>query len=113
MTVNSVAVFLYIPSTIMKIFGAWVAPEKNVLLNRVYSYTAMLMPFNFLLCEVIFTAQVWGDLDEVSEAANLIFTMASLCYKEFIFIVNQKYLVKMLEIMQCETFLPQNKEQER
>lgn len=97
----------------MKAFGVWLPPEDYVVLHRIYMLLVMLTQYNFVLFEFIYIANVWGDLDEVSEASYLLFTQASVCYKSTVFLMNKNNLIELLEFMDSETFAAQSKEHER
>lgn len=73
----------------------------------------MWTQYSFLLFEIIYIVDVWGDIDEVSEASYLLFTQASLCYKTTTFMVNKNNLLELLGIMDCEIFEPKSAEHEK
>lgn len=73
----------------------------------------MITQYNFALFEFIYIANVWGDLDEVSEASYLLFTQVSVCYKTTVFLINQKKVIKLLDFMENKIFEPQSVLQER
>lgn len=113
MVVNTITLFLNRPKNILKAFGVWLPPAKYVGLHKLYMFIIMLTQYNFVLFEFIYIANVWGDLEEVSEASYLLFTQASLCFKATVFLVYKGNLVDLLDLMEGETFLPQSEEHER
>lgn len=73
----------------------------------------MWTQYSFLLFEIIYIADVWGDIDAVSEASYLLFTQASLCYKSTAFMVNRGNLVELLGYMDNILFEPKSSEHEK
>ncbi|VVC88377.1 unnamed protein product [Leptidea sinapis] len=77
---NSVDIFLSRPRYILRYLGIW-PKENHMIVHSIYKAFVMMTQYSFILFEFIYIADVWGNLDEVSEASYLLFTQASVCYK--------------------------------
>ncbi|PZC71821.1 hypothetical protein B5X24_HaOG200920 [Helicoverpa armigera] len=113
MAVKNTSLFLGRPKKILSAHGVWPHPNNFVILRKLYMLFVMWTQYSFLLFEIIYIADVWGDIDAVSEASYLLFTQASLCYKSTAFMVNKQSLLELLEIMDCEIFEPKSAEHEK
>lgn len=78
-----------------------------------YMISIMLTQYSFILFELVYIAGVWGDIEAVSEASYLLFTQASVCLKTTVFMVNEKYLVMLLDFMESAVFDPESENHER
>ncbi|XP_026326298.1 uncharacterized protein LOC113234993 [Hyposmocoma kahamanoa] len=108
MSSNNVNLFLNRPINILTAFGVWLPPKNHVILHKIYMLIIMMTQYNFVLFEFIYIANVWGDLDEVSEASYLLFTQASVCYKSTAFLINKNNLIELLNFMGNKLFEPQS-----
>nr|QZH55137.1 odorant receptor 41 [Achelura yunnanensis] len=113
MAFNNVDLYLSRPRNIMRFFGVWLPPKNYVKSNIIYMLIVMMTQYSFVLFEFIYISDVWGDLDEVSEASYLLFTQASVCYKSTVFLINKNKLMSLLEMMELEIFAPQNSEHQK
>nr|AGK90017.1 olfactory receptor 10 [Helicoverpa assulta] len=113
MAVKNTSLFLGRPKKILSAHGVWPHPNNFVILRKLYMLFIMWTQYSFLLFEIIYIADVWGDIDAVSEASYLLFTQASLCYKSTAFMVNKQSLLELLEIMDCEIFEPKSAEHKK
>ncbi|XP_013170504.1 PREDICTED: odorant receptor Or1-like [Papilio xuthus] len=59
----------------------------------------------FLIFQIIYIIQVWGDLEAVSQASYLLFTQACLCLKVTVFQVNISMVRELLERMNGDIFI--------
>ncbi|KPI95260.1 Odorant receptor Or1 [Papilio xuthus] len=64
----------------------------------------MMLQYLFLLFQIIYIIQVWGDLEAVSQASYLLFTQACLCLKVSVFQVNKSMVRELLERMNGDIF---------
>lgn len=108
MSSHNVNLFLNRTINVLTALGVWLPPKNYVLLHRIYMLIIMITQYNFVLFEFIYIANVWGDLDEVSEASYLLFTQASVCYKATAFLINKNNLIELLDFMGIKIFEPQS-----
>lgn len=113
MEVKNTTLFLGRPNKILSFFGIWPHPNNYIILRKLYMLFVMWTQYSFLLFEIIYIADVWGDIDAVSEASYLLFTQASLCYKSTAFMVNKSNLLELLKFIECEIFEPKSAEHEK
>ncbi|KAF9805438.1 hypothetical protein SFRURICE_019606, partial [Spodoptera frugiperda] len=105
--------FLGRPKNILTAHGVWPHPNNYIILRKLYMLFVMWTQYSFLLFEIIYIVNVWGDIDEVSEASYLLFTQASLCYKSTTFMINKNSLLELLDIMDSDIFKPKSAEHEK
>uniref|UniRef100_A0AAU6NDI7 Odorant receptor n=1 Tax=Mythimna loreyi TaxID=667449 RepID=A0AAU6NDI7_9NEOP len=113
MVVKNTSLFLGRPKKILSAHGVWPHPNNFIILRNLYMLFIMWTQYSFLLFEIIYIVDVWGDIDAVSEASYLLFTQASLCYKATAFMVNKKSLIELLDIMDSEIFESKSVEHEK
>lgn len=107
--ISSEDLFLNRAKFVMKYLGVWVPPaEKGSVLHIVYRTFMMTLQYLFLIFQIIYIIQVWGDLDAVSQASYLLFTQACLCLKVTVFQMNMGMLKELLRLMDSEIFRPEN-----
>lgn len=73
----------------------------------------MSLQFLFLIFQIIYVVQKWGDLDAVSQASYLLFTQACLCFKVTVFQMNANILEDLLERMNSAMFEAQSRTHEK
>nr|QPX50348.1 odorant receptor [Helicoverpa armigera] len=107
---SSEDLFLNRAKFVMKHLGVWIPAENGSILDRAYRAFMMTLQYLFLIFQMIYIVQVWGDLDAVSQASYLLFTQACLCLKViyFIFQINIDMLKELLQFMDAEVFKPDN-----
>lgn len=98
---------------VMKYLGVWVPAANETILLKFYRLFMISLQYLFLLFQIIYIFQVWGDLEAVSQASYLLFTQACLCFKITVLQINVDLLKDLLNRMNSEIFLPQSREQER
>lgn len=108
MTSTNTDLFLERPRRILTTFGIWPISTNYVFLLQIYMIFIMITQYSFVIFEIIYILEVWGDIGEVSEASYLLFTQASLCFKTTLFLINKNSLMQLLELMEKETFQPQS-----
>ncbi|KAJ2942069.1 hypothetical protein O0L34_g10986 [Tuta absoluta] len=92
---------------VMQFLGVWVPADDETIIHKVYRIFMMSLQYMFLLFQIIYIIQVWGDLEAVSQASYLLFTQACLCFKVTVFQVNMGMLRDLLSRMNGDTFKPQ------
>lgn len=107
MDFNSEDLFLNRAKFVMKYLGVWVPADNESLISKIYRTIMMTLQYLFLIFQIIYIAQVWGDLEAVSQASYLLFTQASLCFKITVFLVNIGILRDLLEQMRADVFQPE------
>nr|XP_049704424.1 odorant receptor Or1 [Helicoverpa armigera] len=105
---SSEDLFLNRAKFVMKHLGVWIPAENGSILDRAYRAFMMTLQYLFLIFQMIYIVQVWGDLDAVSQASYLLFTQACLCLKVTIFQINIDMLKELLQFMDAEIFKPNN-----
>ncbi|CAH1637581.1 unnamed protein product [Spodoptera littoralis] len=110
---KNTTLFLGRPKKILTAHGVWPHPNNYIILRKLYMLFVMWTQYSFLLFEIIYIVNVWGEIDEVSEASYLLFTQASLCYKSTTFMINKKSLLELLDIMDSDIFKPKSAEHEK
>ncbi|CAH0594059.1 unnamed protein product [Chrysodeixis includens] len=108
MVITNTELFLGRPNRILSFFGIWPHPPNYLILRKIYMLFVMWTQYSFLLFEIIYIAEVWGNMNEVSEASYLLFTQASLCYKSTAFMVHKNNLLELLGYMDNEIFKPKS-----
>lgn len=98
---------------VMKYLGVWIPPNNETFFHKVYRIFMMSLQYLFLIFQIIFIGQVWGDLVAVSQSSYLLFTQACLCFKVTVVQINVNSVKDLLKRMNDEVFLPQSKEHER
>ncbi|XP_050551229.1 odorant receptor Or1-like [Spodoptera frugiperda] len=106
--VSSEDLFLNRAKFVMKYLGVWVLPENASCFLKAYRGFMMTLQYLFLIFQMIYIVQVWGDLDAVSQASYLLFTQACLCLKVTVFQINMPMLKELLRLMDAEVFKPEN-----
>ncbi|XP_063895709.1 odorant receptor Or1 [Helicoverpa armigera] len=106
--ISSEDLFLNRAKFVMKHLGVWIPAENGSILDRAYRAFMMTLQYLFLIFQMIYIVQVWGDLDAVSQASYLLFTQACLCLKVTIFQINIDMLKELLQFMDAEIFKPDN-----
>ncbi|PZC71820.1 hypothetical protein B5X24_HaOG200919 [Helicoverpa armigera] len=106
--ISSEDLFLNRAKFVMKHLGVWIPVENGSILDRAYRAFMMTLQYLFLIFQMIYIVQVWGDLDAVSQASYLLFTQACLCLKVTIFQINIAMLKELLQFMDAEVFKPDN-----
>lgn len=105
---TNIDLFLGRPRNILATFGIWPSSTTYVVLLQIYMIFIMITQYSFVVFEIIYIAQVWGDIGAVSEASYLLFTQASVCYKTTLFLINKNSLIQLLELMGEKTFESQS-----
>ncbi|XP_052756503.1 odorant receptor Or1-like [Galleria mellonella] len=113
MTLNSENLFLYRAKFIMKALGLWVPTKDESFLYKIYRVFIMTSQYLCLIFQTIHIAQVWGDLEAVSQACYITFTQACLCFKVTVFLVNMDLFKQLLTQMNADIFKPQSIEHEK
>ncbi|XP_075983200.1 uncharacterized protein LOC142981288 [Anticarsia gemmatalis] len=113
MGVKNTSLYLGRPDKILSFFGVWPQPNNYVILRKLWMLFVMWTQYSFLVFEIIYIVDVWGDIDAVSEASYLLFTQASLCYKSTAFMVNKGNLIQLLEYMDSDVFEPKSEVHEK
>ncbi|KPJ10092.1 Odorant receptor 2a [Papilio machaon] len=90
----------------MKFLGVWVPHLNESTLHKCYRIIMMLLQYLFLIFQIIYIIQVWGDLEAVSQASYLLFTQACLCLKVTVFQVNISMVRELLKQMNGDIFKP-------
>lgn len=108
MVIKNTELFLGRPRRILGFFGIWPHPPNYIIFRKLYMLFVMWTQYSFLLFEIIYIAEVWGNMNEVSEASYLLFTQASLCYKSTAFMVNKNNLIELLGYMDDDIFKPKS-----
>lgn len=98
---------------VMKYLGVWVPPENESLLRKIYRLFMMSLQFLFLIFQIFYIVQVWGDLEAVSQASYLLFTQAWLCFKVTVLQLNIGMLKELLMQMNGDIFKPQSSKHKR
>lgn len=98
---------------VMSFLGVWIPPNKESLFRKLYRILMMSLQYLFLLFQMIYIGQVWGDLEAVSQASYLLFTQACLCFKVTVFQMNVGMLRDLLERVNSEVFRPQSLHHEK
>nr|WCC57503.1 odorant receptor 46 [Papilio machaon] len=91
---------------VMKFLGVWVPHLNESTLHKCYRIIMMLLQYLFLIFQIIYIIQVWGDLEAVSQASYLLFTQACLCLKVTVFQVNISMVRELLKQMNGDIFKP-------
>nr|ALM26205.1 odorant receptor 16 [Athetis dissimilis] len=108
MTLSAENLFLNRAKFVMKYLGVWVPKDNASVLHTGYRALMMSQQYLFLIFQIIYIIQVWGDLDAVSQASYLLFTQACLCLKVTVFQINIGTLKQLLSLMDSEVFRPEN-----
>lgn len=111
--ISSEDLFLNRAKFVMKHLGVWIPAENGSILDRAYRAFMMTLQYLFLIFQMIYIVQVWGDLDAVSQASYLLFTQACLCLKVTIFQINIDMLKELLQFMDADIFKPDNEVHEK
>nr|WCC57443.1 odorant receptor 46 [Papilio glaucus] len=98
---------------VMKYLGVWVPTLNECTVHKCYRIFMMVLQYIFLIFQIIYIVQVWGDLEAVSQASYLLFTQACLCLKVTVFQVNVSLVRSLLEQMNCDIFKPLCEDHER
>ncbi|XP_045484216.1 odorant receptor Or1-like [Pieris rapae] len=98
---------------VMKYLGVWVPNESDTIYQKSYKIFMLFLQYTFLLFQMIFVVQTWGDLEAVADAVYLLFTQASLCCKIAVFHINIERVRELCQQMNNEVFQPTNLVQER
>ena len=106
--VSSEDLFLNRAKFVMKYLGVWVPVENGSVFRTGYRAFMMTLQYLFLIFQIIYIIQVWGDLDAVSQASYLLFTQACLCLKVTVFQMNMEMLKELLRLMDSDIFRPEN-----
>lgn len=88
----------------MTFLGVWVPPDDETLLRKLYRFFMLTLQYLFLLFQIIYIFQVWGDLAAVSQASYLLFTQACLCFKVTVFLANKNMQKELLKQMKSQVF---------
>ncbi|CAH0728107.1 unnamed protein product, partial [Brenthis ino] len=112
-TLKSEDLYLNRAKLVMKYLGVWVPAANETITLKSYRLFMIFLQYLFLLFQIIYIFQVWGDLEAVSQASYLLFTQACLCFKITVLQINVDLLKDLLNRMNSEIFLPQSREQER
>lgn len=91
---------------VMKYLGVWVPSENESIFSKAYRVFMITLQYLFLIFQIIYIIQVWGDLESVSQASYLLFTQACLCFKVTVFQVNINMLKELLKLMGEDIFQP-------
>nr|WCC57568.1 odorant receptor 46 [Papilio memnon] len=98
---------------VMELLGVWVPPLNETKFHKWYRIFMMTLQYLFLMFQMIYIIQVWGDLEAVSQASYLLFTQACLCLKVTVFQVNVSMVRNLLERMNGDIFKPFCEEHQR
>ncbi|KAJ0173796.1 hypothetical protein K1T71_010945 [Dendrolimus kikuchii] len=112
MSLSSEDLYLDRAKFVMKFLGVWIQPENESIIQQIYRYFMIFLQYLFLIFQIIYIFQVWGDLDVVSQASYLLFTQACLCFKITVFHLNIGMLKELLKQMNSEIFMPKSIVQE-
>lgn len=104
---SSEDLFLNRAKFVMKYLGVWVPVENESVLHTCYRIFMMTLQYLFLIFQIIYIIQVWGDLEAVSQASYLLFTQACLCLKVTVFQMNMGTLKELLRLMDSGIFRPE------
>lgn len=113
MAAKNSSLYLSRPNKILSFFGIWPQPDNYVIIRKLWMIFVLFTQYSFLLFEIIYIIDVWGDIDAVSEASYLLFTQASLCYKSTAFMIHKANLIELLEYMDSSIFEPKSKTHEK
>ncbi|XP_068618844.1 odorant receptor Or1-like [Battus philenor] len=105
--------FLNRAKFVMKYLGVWVPPAEESLTHKIYRTFMLTLQYLFLIFQLVYIIQVWGDLEAVSQASYLLFTQACLCLKITVFLVNVDVVKDLLKLMKSEIFQPVCEEHQR
>ncbi|CAF4798249.1 unnamed protein product [Pieris macdunnoughi] len=105
--------FLNRAQHVMKYLGVWVPNESDTIYRKLYKIFMLSLQYTFLLFQMIFVVQAWGDLEAVADAVYLLFTQASLCCKIAIFHINIEGVRELCQQMNNEVFRPTSVVHER
>ncbi|XP_026734574.1 odorant receptor Or1-like [Trichoplusia ni] len=92
---------------VMKHLGVWMPSDDESAIYKGYRIFMITLQYLFLIFQMIYIIQVWGDLDAVSQASYLLFTQACLCLKITVFQYNMDMFRQLLSIMDGEVFKPE------
>lgn len=92
---------------VMKHLGVWMPSDDESVIYKGYRIFMITLQYLFLIFQMIYIIQVWGDLDAVSQASYLLFTQACLCLKITVFQYNMDMFRQLLSIMDGEVFKPE------
>ncbi|XP_072929574.1 uncharacterized protein [Epargyreus clarus] len=98
---------------VMKYLGVWVPPENEPWFRKTHRLFMMSLQYLFLIFQIVYIIQVWGDLEAVSQASYLLFTQACLCFKVTVLQGNIDMLKELLKQMNGDIFKPQSNVHER
>nr|AZB49417.1 olfactory receptor 4 [Heortia vitessoides] len=107
-TFNSEDLFLSRAKFVMKYMGVWIQPLNESLLSKCYRYLMVTLQYMFLIFQLIYIFQVWGDMEAIVQASYLMFTQSCLCFKVAIFLFNPDNIRQLIAQMNSEIFKPQN-----
>lgn len=105
--------FLSRAKVVMKLLGVWVPNDNEIWSRKLYKIFMLSLQYIFLLFQIIYVIQVWGDLEAVAQAVYVLFTQACLCCKIAVFQVNIGNVRDLLCQMNSEVFQPTCNEHER
>lgn len=111
--VTSEDLYLNRAKFVMKGLGVWVPESTESVLHKGYRVFMMTLQYLFLIFQMIYIVQVWGDLEAVSQASYLLFTQACLCLKVTVFQMNMDMLKNLLKYMDEDIFWPENETHEK
>lgn len=100
--------FLAVPRKIFILVQSWLW-FQNSLISKIYMTILVLMQILVLACEIVFFVQTWGELDAMSESLVFVISQLSACVKITIFLTSQKSLESLLNTMNSEVFVTENK----
>jgi hypothetical protein len=110
---NSENAFLNRAKIVMRYLGVWVPLISESFFSKFYRYFMIALQYLFLLFQIIYIIQVWGDLEAVSQAFYLLFTQACLCFKVSVFHIKMDNLRELLAQMNGWIFQPQSPVQKK
>lgn len=113
MAFNSENLYLNRAKLVMKILGIWVPSNHESVIRKFHRFIMITWQYLFLLFQTIYIIQVWGDLDAVYQATNLLVTQVCLCFKVTVLLVNMDMLKDLLRQMDSDTFQPQSETHEK
>nr|AXY83402.1 putative odorant receptor 16 [Conopomorpha sinensis] len=109
---NAENLYLNRAKFVMKFLGVWVPPENETVGLKLHRFLMLSLQYLFLIFQIVYIIQVWGDLEAVSQASYLLFTQACLCFKVTVFLCNKEMCRSLLGQMASDVFKPENKNQE-
>ncbi|KAL0819886.1 hypothetical protein ABMA28_007901 [Loxostege sticticalis] len=106
-------IFLTRQKKALTLLGHWFPTKKYRILYLIYRCFLLFIQWSFLLFNIIYMRQVWGDLEETSEGSYLLFTHATLSLKSTIFLMSKNRWSNILNFMESDIFAAQTSVHEK